>query len=216
MNKLAFLHFNIAIEMTQEEKTRGKEYLLDVVSTYSEKLFRQKVVVEIEIHDGSAKVWVVVTGAIYMAIGQYGDFRSGIDQIIEDGRLLHKLVYTDLRKCGLAEADFYESNKLTATPDKIRRLYLRVDRLEKMTIEDPLYEGELSSTKKYLEKILEDLEFKEDCVELLKSLDEKIHPNKNEFPYYGKRQYAIPRRADDFNGFFSSLNRKKLEGPNHR
>lgn len=35
----------------------------------------------------SVKVYIALTGAIYLAIGQYGSFRSGIDYMIEDAKI---------------------------------------------------------------------------------------------------------------------------------
>ena len=211
MNRLALLHFNIDISMTQAEKARGKEYLRGLISSYGQSLFKQQVEIEIQIHDGSAKVWISVAGALYLAIGQYGSFRSGVNQIIEDAKVLEKLVYSDLRKCGLKESDFHERNRLTVTPDEIRRLYLRMDRLEEKVLDKDAYQLELKKIKKYFLEILLDLEFKEDCFGLLDSVDKKYYPNKKDLPDFGRRNYAIKRNEEEFNGFGASIHRNRIE-----
>ena len=122
------------MDLNDNDKYESKIFLEEVLRDYSSKIFRQEVEIFVEIHDGSIKAKLYVIGALYIAIGQYGSFRAGVDQLIDDSKLLQKLVLSELYKEGVAEEFIIEKKRPMATPDKIRRLLLRIDRFENKDI----------------------------------------------------------------------------------
>ncbi len=80
--------------------------------------------------DGSLKVGLAIIGAIYIGIGQYGSFRSGIDYLIKDAKSLQEFVTSEIVRNGLNESDIIEGKRVQCDPNKIRRVLLSIDRLE--------------------------------------------------------------------------------------
>lgn len=63
--------------------TRGRFFLYDAVES------------SVEFKDGSLKVYAGIAGAIYIAIGQYGSFRSGVDYLAQDTKRLAEVIISE-------------------------------------------------------------------------------------------------------------------------
>lgn len=131
MSDFSVLYFHINIELNEDEKQSLKEYLEYNIKNLSKVIFKQEVKIHLEIKNGSIKTWITISGALYLAIGHYGSFRSGIDQMIKDSKIINEIIYDDLRKNGIDEDRILEKRRLVAVPDKIRKIYIKIDRLEK-------------------------------------------------------------------------------------
>lgn len=63
--------------------TRGRFFLYDSVGT------------SVEFKDGSLKIYASILGALYIAIGQYADFRSGVDYLAQDAKRLAECIASE-------------------------------------------------------------------------------------------------------------------------
>lgn len=141
-------------------------------------IYRQDIDVEVSFRQGSLEVLVVIAGSIYLAIGRYGSFRAGLNQIIEDAKALKKLLISSLKKDGLAEDAILLQKRLNATPDRVRRLLRRIDRFERELPElgEDEARSKLQRLLKAVQKLTGEMEFPEDIELLMKNLDERFRP----------------------------------------
>jgi len=63
--------------------SRGKFFIYDEVGT------------SVEFKEGSLKVYASIVGAIYLAIGQYGSFRAGVDYLSSDVKRLSETIVSE-------------------------------------------------------------------------------------------------------------------------
>jgi hypothetical protein len=63
--------------------TRGRFFLYNEVAT------------SVELKDGSLKVYATIAGSLFLAIGQYGDFRSGVDYLAQDTKRLADCIVSE-------------------------------------------------------------------------------------------------------------------------
>lgn len=188
------LHFDISFYEIDERET--EEYISSIVKSYSNIIFDQETELNVRVYEGSVKVYIAVTGAIYLAIGQYGSFRSGIDYMIEDAKNLKGLVVSQLIKNGVSELDVISARKLHCTPDKIRRALLSIERLESKTnISDVYLQKEISKIKTSVRNICRWLGEK-DVGLFASSIDPKYLPEDSRIPEIAK-QYKINAREED-------------------
>ena len=192
------LHFDIPFYEIDEHET--EQYVSSIVKSYSELIFDQKIELHVRVHEGSVKIYIALTGAIYLAIGQYGSFRSGIDYMIEDAKNLKGLVVSQLIKNGVSESDVVSTRKLHCTPDKIRRVLLSIDRLESQkNISRESLLKELSKIKSSVNNICHWLDEK-DIGLFASSIDPKYLPDNPWIPEIAK-QYKINAREEDIKFF---------------
>lgn len=83
---------------------------------------------ELELEEGSIKARLAVLGALYLAIGEYGDFRSGLDQLIRDARAFSQHVIADtIAAAGVPEDDVIRLERRLGLPGQIRRALERLE-----------------------------------------------------------------------------------------
>ena len=214
MSNLVNLYFHIDIEVNDAVLHESKAYFEEIVKYYASRLFRQDVEVHVYTSDGSLKSKMVMLGAIYIAIGQYGSFRAGIDQIIEDSKTLQKIVTSTLYKDGISEDLILESKRPIATPNKIRRLFLRIDRLEsnyhKLDEEEKI--KEIENIRKYIANLMGEMAIPEDIEMLAANISEKYIPDPNRFPKARHIHMPYINRKDDYSLFFSPRKLQHKDG----
>lgn len=178
MSRLAALYFKLDLEIPTHEQEPSRTYLQDLVRRLSSEIYRQNVKAEVHFRQGSLEVWIMVVGSIYVAIGNYGSFRSGVKQIIEDTKALKNILVSSLRKDGVAEAVILKQTQLAATPERVRRLLTRIDRFEQELPEFPEEEAKarLRRILKAVQELTYEMEFPEDINLLMANLDERFHP----------------------------------------
>jgi len=193
-----YLHFDILFDEIDERE--AEEYISSIVKSYSDLIFNQESKLRVQIREGSVKVYVALTGAIYLAIGQYGSFRSGIDYMIEDAKYLKGLVVSQLIKNGLSESDVVSVRKEHCAPDKIRRVLLSIERLEsKRNLSKEYLQKELSKIKSSVTNICHQLD-EQDIGLFASSIDSKYLPDDSKIPEIAK-QYKIYAREEDIKFF---------------
>ena len=87
MARLSNIFINIDLKFSEKDRGYGEKYIKEVIQKQANILYRQDVRVEVHLVDGSVKVYVAILGSIYIAIGQYGSFRSGIDYLKKEAQL---------------------------------------------------------------------------------------------------------------------------------
>lgn len=202
-----YLHLNFDLSHSDFEATR--EYLIGMATRYSSIIYRQKLNIRVELQDGSVKAWILVAGSIYVAIGQYDSFRSGIDQIIKDAKSIKEYIVDTLVKDGVSENRIIEVKRNHCLPDRIRRLFLRIDRFEKHIADtSPIEKArEAELIVRAAARISDELGYQEDLDQFLSCLDDRFKPSperlvlrsrptarrENDFTY----QFSIPHVADE-------------------
>lgn len=178
MSRLAALYLRLDLDIPLSDQERSRTYLQELARRLASDIYRQDAEVEVHFRQGSLEIWMVVAGSIYVAIGNYGSFRSGVKQIIEDAKALKNLLVSSLRKDGVAEAAILEQRRLAATPERVRRLLMRIDRFERQLPE--IGEDEARSRLQRILKAVQDLtsemEFPEDIDLLMTNLNERFRP----------------------------------------
>lgn len=92
-----YIKVNVSEQVLPEARLNKIEETI-LLRTYKvgEDFFHQPVEIYVLCDKGSLSVWVAILGSIYAAIGNYGDFRSGLKQIIEDINAYVKYVKTEI------------------------------------------------------------------------------------------------------------------------
>jgi len=160
------------MEFTEQDKVYGKQYLVDLVEKQSQILYRQKEIkVDVHLEDGSLKVYICVAVAyIPIAIGEYGSFRSGLDYLKKDTQAIYQTLTRDLEKNGLSKASIKKIKVNSGVVDKIKRLVIRLKKLEKNKDNNPKILKEIVNIRRYTEKILQEIDNEEDRAFIMKEL----------------------------------------------
>lgn len=178
MSNLAIVYLHLDFDLSYDDFEATREYLTNVAGRYSSIIYRQNSNVRVELRDGSVKAWILVAGSIYVAIGQYGSFRSGVDQIIKDAKSVKEYITDTLVKDGVDESRIIEVKRNRCLPDKIRRLFLRIDRFEEriadMLPAEKAREAELIT--RAAAGISYELDYQEDLDQFLSCLDDRFKP----------------------------------------
>lgn len=172
MSILSSYYFHFTLTLDKKEKEQFKDYLNNQVNQIAGYIYNQKVDVHIELKDGSLKTWVAVIGSIYIAIGQYGSFRSGLTQIIDDSKMVKNIVTNKMIKAGIAQDVILETKNMDATPQKIRRLLLRINKLEEKVniLNDEELQREKYLIRHQIMKMLFEIENKDDVNEFINEI----------------------------------------------
>ena len=196
MALLAGLEFHVDLDFHEVPLQEAESYLEKLTSKYANLIFDQQTEVHVRLQDGSLKVTLAVVGALYIGIGQYGSFRSGIDYMIKDAKSLKQLVASEIVKNGMNEADIIESKRAHCDPDKIRRVLLAIDRLEsKPNLSSSDLSKELSKVRASVRNICGSLS-EEDAGLFAISIKEVYWPFDRDFPSLIERYKLVAREED--------------------
>ena len=200
------LDFNFTLE---EQKIEGKKYLEDIYKSFFEKVYDTKIKIDSHYEDGSIKYFIKIIAPLYIAIGMYGSFRSGIDYIIEDSNRVNKVVISTLQRKGLSQNRILSIKRTRSLPNKIKYLFTRVDRLEKnrSKMNDVEVSHEILLIKNYITGII-------NCTN---SIDDKefilsgFYNSESELlkKIIGYREPAILRKRDEEDYFLFPFHEEK-------
>jgi hypothetical protein len=191
---LAGLEFHFDLDFQEVPLQEAERYLEELTSKYTNLIYDQQTTIHVRLQEGSLKVTLAVIGALYIGIGQYGSFRSGIDYMIKDAKSLKSLVTSEIVKNGMNEADIIESKRRHCDPDKIRRVLLAIDRLESKKSKSNINE-ELSKIRTSVRNICNTLS-EEDAGFFAISIKETYWPQDREIPYFIERYKLVAREED--------------------
>src|SRR5690606_28837010 len=83
---LAGFDFHFDLDFNEIPLHEAERYLEELTSKYANLIYDQQTKIYVRLQEGSLKVTLTVVGALYIGIGQYGSFRSGIDYMIKDAK----------------------------------------------------------------------------------------------------------------------------------
>jgi|GEM_PF-690615 len=122
--------------------TRGRFFIYDAVST------------SVEFKEGSLKVYAGIAGAIYIAIGQYADFRSGVDYLANDAKRLAECIVSET--LFLSQSRHDNTLRVEARIGVVGSLKGVIDKLELTNSE--LAEADFRVSIKRLESVYSEME----------------------------------------------------------
>jgi hypothetical protein len=96
MTKLAETYFRLGVRLEESDRGEFQSFLNDRARAYAGELFGQHPEIVVYIADGSLRSWIIIAGAMYVGIGQYGSFRSGVDYVVRDARTFSERVFEDV------------------------------------------------------------------------------------------------------------------------
>lgn len=133
--KVGETYLKFDFEYNKSNQDRIKEaYLTQVAQLEIEILKnRESFKISIEFDEGSLKTRIVIWGtAIYLGIANYGSFRAGVREIINDVRWFSDNVIERIDDGPTINAnDIIRTEKRTGLPGRIQEVYDRIDRLER-------------------------------------------------------------------------------------
>lgn len=196
MAYIAGMDFHIDLNFSEIDLEKTEQYLKEIVCKYSDIIFRQETEVLVRLEDGSLKVKLAIVGAIYLGIGEYGSFRSGIDYLIKDAKSLKEIVTSEIVRNGLNESDIIDGKRIYCDPDRIRRVLLAIDRLEsKKVVSKSELLKEVSKIKSSIRNICDSIG-EVDAGLFASSVSEKYWPDDRRIPEYVRRFQVIAREED--------------------
>jgi hypothetical protein len=90
----AYIH----IEPVKETKAQLEElrrHLQAFITSRGQFFLYEEVATDVEFKEGSLKVYLTIAGALYIAIGQYGSFRDGVNFLAGDAKRLAECVVSE-------------------------------------------------------------------------------------------------------------------------
>jgi len=194
MTIIAGIEFHFDFDYHEINTNEAENYLKEVTYKYSSLLFNQNNKIEVILREGSIKATILVLGTLYIAIGQYGSFRSGIEYIIKDSRLLLDSVASEFIKNGINEKDIIKSKKLYCIPNRIHRILLAIENLEKKNSYETLTK-EIAKIKKSIQNTCYFMD-DQDAGSFILSLNKNYWPDDRRIPFYIE-QYKLAAREED-------------------
>lgn len=205
MSLIAGIEFQFDLNFQEIDLQETESYLRDITSKYSDIIFGQQTDIRATLEEGSLKATLLVLGTFYIAIGQYGSFRSGIDYMINDAKSLKGLVSSQIVKNGLNEASIMESKRIQCDPDKIRKVLLSIERLEsKKNLAPEEIEKDISKIKTSVRNICGHLS-DEDAGFFVSSIQQRYWPDDRKIPYFIERYNLVVREEEISKSRFTVL-----------
>lgn len=128
-----YLKFNYDYTKSNQDRIR-EAYIRQVTPSDKEILKnREFFKISIEYDEGSLKTRIVIWGtAIYLGIANYGSFRAGVREIINDVRWFSENVIERIDDGpNINPNDIIRTEKRKGLPGRIQEIYFRIDRLER-------------------------------------------------------------------------------------
>jgi len=128
-----YLKFDFEYNKSNQERIK-EAYLIQVAHLEREILKNRELLkISIEYDKGSLKTRIVIWGtAIYLGIANYGSFRAGVREIINDVHWFSANVIERIDDGPtINENDIIRTEKRTGLPGRIQEVYNRIDRLER-------------------------------------------------------------------------------------
>lgn len=145
-------------------------------------LFGADVHLNIDVELGSLRAWATVLGTLYVGIGQYGDFRSGVDNLVNDSRRLSQAVSEGfLQDVHVSPAEVYRVERRLEDPGRLRRLLREFEALERdqRAMTNAQRESALHAIRAQLSELVDGLENEEERRFVERHLPLPIRPDRN-------------------------------------
>jgi len=133
--KIGETYLKFDFEYNEENQERVKRAYLSQVDQVNREFLKNKEFfkIAIEYEKGSLKTRIIVLGtAFYIGIGQYGSFKSGVRELINDvnwfSENVIERIYNDPN---INQNDILRTEKRTGLTGRIQELYNRIERFER-------------------------------------------------------------------------------------
>jgi hypothetical protein len=167
MAQLAEAYVHLNPYSASHRKIEGLGKFLDRISARgAAEVYRQTIVIDVEIEEGSLRTWVTLSGMlmVYSAIADYKGFKESIGELVNDARTVAEYVITPfLARADASKDQVFRTERRLKTPGRLYRLVRRLERIE-MSIDQLSpndVKAELYQARVELEKIRKDLTDKE-------------------------------------------------------
>lgn len=160
--KLSETYIKFNFEFTEINKKLVKEAYLQYISSQSREFLKsvseEHLIISIEYEKGSLKTRIIAWGtAIYLGVANYGAFRSGIREMVNDSRDFSEFIYhTITNDPQIQQNDIIRIQKRTGVPGRLDEILTRIDSLERNfnNLTPNQVQQELGSIKQEIANIL--------------------------------------------------------------
>ncbi len=90
----AYIHID-PVPLDRSEYEAFKKNIQEYLNSRGKFFLYEDVETAIELKDGSLKIYATILGALYLAIGQYGSFRAGVDYLSSDVKRLSEVIVSE-------------------------------------------------------------------------------------------------------------------------
>lgn len=133
--KIGETYIKFDFEFTKSNQNLIREAYLRQVGYSSREVLKNKELfkISIEYEKGSLKTRIVIWGtALYMGIANYGSFRAGVKEIVNDVKTFSSFVIDRIDDDpAINTNNIIRTEKRTGFPGRIQELYNRIDKLER-------------------------------------------------------------------------------------
>lgn len=157
--KINETYIKFDFDFTESNKEKITQAYLRQVGFSSKEIFRSQEYfkVSIEYDKGSLKTRIIVWGtAIYLGVSGYGSFRSGVRELINDGRQFSNYIIERIDDGPNINTDqIIRIERRTGLPGRIQNIYYRIDHLERNinNLSNNQIQAELNSIKQEIANI---------------------------------------------------------------
>ena len=147
----AYFHVEIDDRFSEAQLEVLKSHFVEYLKTRGSFFIHPDVDVEVEFKEGSLKAYLTVVGFLYLAIGQYGSFRSGIDYLYIDAkRFSESVVAEGLFQTKSKNEDVKRAKSRTGIIGKLKDLVNEMKGLE-----DSLGRSSIPQVSERIENLIE-------------------------------------------------------------
>lgn len=126
-------YIKLGIDFNDINKSKIKDIYNEKLFNQSKEYFRESKLIKISIDfdKGSLKTKIVIWGTVlYLGIGNYGSFRSGIRQIVQDSKVFSEFIISVYNQ-DIGQNNFERTEKRLGIPGRINKIYRKIDSLER-------------------------------------------------------------------------------------
>jgi len=222
MNKTKLIDFYIAIDF--HEPYLGEEFFykleFSILSSirelrtsreFSNSLLNRDLDCYALSEEGSLKNWLVGVGAaLYIGIGEYGDFRSGLNQLAEDADMLRNVTRKEILRNTNTDIDNVLQMQDNGVINSITVIYNELDWLERnyFNISPNEMQQKIKSIKNKINVVMPNMSTQDQNL-FAKNLPQNFI---NTLPY----NFPKPVNTDERLKYFATLNNGSFIRPNRR
>lgn len=194
-------YIKFSFEYSEASKDLIKQAYLKQVGLTSDQFlkFREHHKISIEYEKGSTKTRIVVWGSalsLYFAIGNYGDFRAGVREIVDDAKTFSSLIIQQIdNDPNISPDNILNSQRRTGVPGRLEDVYRKVEHLERNieNLSNNEMQTQLAEIKQEVSNLISLLP-EQDSQAFIESFDNRYAQNLPQ-PDDKKTQYLYSRYA---------------------
>lgn len=155
----AYIHIE-PVQLGADQLEQLKRHLEAFISSRGQFFLYEAVAIDVEFKEGSLKVYATIAGALYIAIGQYGSFRDGVNFLAGDTKRLAECVVSE--SLFLSRSRHGNTIRAEARTGVVGSLKASMDRLQQISSEVgevPLDRSteQLTEVRESIEKVIGNL-----------------------------------------------------------